>query len=211
MNFSISRYKRDLEMALGILKLKSRQVYGDCVHLCESMGKDGTKQFLKTNKNFSWHERRYIYLEHKIWFAFKFRNCQQFLNFSLFRPILFTFGSSGNLLIFVVMRRGSLKKISTCFYMSVLGLVDTGERGGSGLAWYTLKSYASIELLTFRCLRADGQTVKISKRLVFIQVIATLRWRLLLPINLWFWDHVTSTSKIYFLECINRVPLQPVR
>ena len=33
MNFSIGWYNGDLEMALGILKLKPRQVYGDCVHL----------------------------------------------------------------------------------------------------------------------------------------------------------------------------------
>ena len=33
MNFSIGWYHGGLEMALGILKLKSRQVYGDCVHL----------------------------------------------------------------------------------------------------------------------------------------------------------------------------------
>ncbi len=34
MNFSIGWYNGDLQMALGILKLKSHQVYGDCVHLC---------------------------------------------------------------------------------------------------------------------------------------------------------------------------------
>ena len=34
---------------------------------------------------------------------------------------------SGNLLSFVVLRRGELKKISTCFYMSVLALADTGR------------------------------------------------------------------------------------
>ena len=45
----------------------------------------------------------------------------------LYSPVLFVFGSSGNLLICIVMRRGSLKKISTCFYMAVLGLLDTGK------------------------------------------------------------------------------------
>ena len=42
-------------------------------------------------------------------------------------PILITFGTFGNLLVFVVMRRGSLKHVSTCFYMSILALADTGN------------------------------------------------------------------------------------
>ena len=44
------------------------------------------------------------------------------------RPILIIGGTIGNLLSFYVMRRGSLKKVSTCFYMSILALVDTGKR-----------------------------------------------------------------------------------
>ena len=38
-------------------------------------------------------------------------------------PIL---GGFGNILTFIVMRRGSLKDVSTCFYMSILALADTG-------------------------------------------------------------------------------------
>ena len=36
-------------------------------------------------------------------------------------------GGFGNILTFIVMRRGSLKEVSTCFYMSVLALADTGK------------------------------------------------------------------------------------
>ena len=37
------------------------------------------------------------------------------------------FGGIGNILTFIVMQRGSLKEVSTCFYMSVLALADTGK------------------------------------------------------------------------------------
>ena len=43
------------------------------------------------------------------------------------RPPIILLGSIGNLLIFFVMRRGLLKHVSTCFYMAILGLADTGE------------------------------------------------------------------------------------
>ena len=33
----------------------------------------------------------------------------------------------GNLLTFCVMRRGSMNKVSICFYMAILALADTGE------------------------------------------------------------------------------------
>ena len=42
-------------------------------------------------------------------------------------PFLIIFGSVGNLLTFVVMRRGSMKHVSTCFYMAILALADTGK------------------------------------------------------------------------------------
>ena len=38
------------------------------------------------------------------------------------------FGGFGNILTFIVMRRGSLKEVSTGFYMSVLALADTGKK-----------------------------------------------------------------------------------
>ena len=43
------------------------------------------------------------------------------------RPTLVVFGTIGNSLSFYIMRKSSLKKLSTCFYMSILALVDTGE------------------------------------------------------------------------------------
>ena len=43
------------------------------------------------------------------------------------RPFLVVFGTIGNALSFYIMRKSSLKKLSTCFYMSILSLADTGE------------------------------------------------------------------------------------
>ena len=43
------------------------------------------------------------------------------------RPTLVVFGTIGNTLSFYIMRRTSLKNLSTCFYMSILALADTGE------------------------------------------------------------------------------------
>ena len=43
------------------------------------------------------------------------------------RPLLIVFGTTGNVLSFLVTRRGSLKTVSTCFYMSILALADTGR------------------------------------------------------------------------------------
>ena len=37
------------------------------------------------------------------------------------------FGGFGNILTFIVMQRGSLQNVSTCFYMSMLALADTGK------------------------------------------------------------------------------------
>ena len=37
------------------------------------------------------------------------------------------FGGFGNILTFIVMQRASLKDVSTCFYMSMLALADTGK------------------------------------------------------------------------------------
>ena len=45
----------------------------------------------------------------------------------VFYMIIIIFGTIGNILTFIVMRRGSLKDVSTCFYMSILALADTGE------------------------------------------------------------------------------------
>ena len=43
------------------------------------------------------------------------------------RPPIIILGTIGNLLTFFTMQRGSLKHVSTCFYMGILGLADTGE------------------------------------------------------------------------------------
>ena len=48
------------------------------------------------------------------------------------RPTLVVFGTIGNTLSFYIMRRSSLKRLSTCFYMSILALADTGE-------WFYIK------------------------------------------------------------------------
>ena len=45
----------------------------------------------------------------------------------IFRPILFIFGSAGNCLSFYIMRGTALKNVSSCFYMSILALADTGK------------------------------------------------------------------------------------
>ena len=43
------------------------------------------------------------------------------------RPTLVVFGTIGNTLSFYIMRKSSLKHLSTCFYMSILAMADTGE------------------------------------------------------------------------------------
>ena len=43
------------------------------------------------------------------------------------QSILIVVGSIGNLLSFYIMRRGSLKKSSTCFHIPILVLADTGN------------------------------------------------------------------------------------
>ena len=44
------------------------------------------------------------------------------------RPILIVFGTIANFLSFYVMRRTSLKEVSSCFYMSLLALADTSKQ-----------------------------------------------------------------------------------
>ena len=45
----------------------------------------------------------------------------------IFRPILITVGTIGNCLTIYIMRRTSLKHLSTCFYMFVLALADSSK------------------------------------------------------------------------------------
>ena len=42
--------------------------------------------------------------------------------------IIIIFGTVGNIPSFYIMRRSSLKHLSTCFYMAILALADTGEQ-----------------------------------------------------------------------------------
>ena len=66
--------------------------------------------------------------------TYQFANASRTVNI-IVRPILIVFGTTGNLLSFYVMRKGSLRKVSTCFYLSILALADT--------AWYiTLFTYS---------------------------------------------------------------------
>ena len=52
----------------------------------------------------------------------------QFMVFRVTYIIIIIGGTFGNILTFIVMQRGSLKEVSTCFYMSILALVDTGKQ-----------------------------------------------------------------------------------
>ena len=45
------------------------------------------------------------------------------------RPPIILLGTVGNLLTFFAMERGSLKNMSTLFYMVILALADTGKSG----------------------------------------------------------------------------------
>ena len=41
--------------------------------------------------------------------------------------IIIGFGTISNIVVFIVMGKGSLADVSTCFYMRVLALADTGK------------------------------------------------------------------------------------
>ena len=43
------------------------------------------------------------------------------------RPILIVVGTVGNILTIYIMRKTSLRNVSSCFYMSILGLADTSK------------------------------------------------------------------------------------
>ena len=69
-------------------------------------------KLLNTSSNDSGQQDPLVKIKEMIWF--------------ISHPILIIFGTFGNVLVFIVMRRGSLKNVSTCFYMSILALADTG-------------------------------------------------------------------------------------
>ena len=43
-------------------------------------------------------------------------------------PIIVLLGTFWNVLTFIVMQKGSLKRVSSCFYMSILAVADTGKQ-----------------------------------------------------------------------------------
>ena len=43
------------------------------------------------------------------------------------RPVLIVFGTIGNGLSFYIMRQDSMKKMSTCFYLSIIAVSDTSK------------------------------------------------------------------------------------
>ena len=51
----------------------------------------------------------------------------QRLTYVILFPFFIIFGTIGNILIFIVMRRGLLKDICTCYYMAMLALADIGK------------------------------------------------------------------------------------
>ena len=50
-----------------------------------------------------------------------------YMVYNIFLPVFIIFGSVGNILTIIIMRKGSLKDVSTCFYMSILAVADTGK------------------------------------------------------------------------------------
>ena len=60
------------------------------------------------------------------WTASKEEEIARMLNLVI-RPVLIVFGTIGNGLSFYIMRQGPLKKMSTCFYLSILALADTSK------------------------------------------------------------------------------------
>ena len=51
----------------------------------------------------------------------------QRLTYVILFPFFIIFGTIGNILIFIVMRRGLLKDICTCYYMAMLSVADIGK------------------------------------------------------------------------------------
>ena len=47
--------------------------------------------------------------------------------FVVLGPVFLILGSAGNILSLAVLRSGEFKELSTCFYMSVLAVMDTGR------------------------------------------------------------------------------------
>ena len=61
-----------------------------------------------------------------------------------FYPVIIIIGTIGNLVTFIVMQRRSLKHSSTCFYMAVLALSDTGRIHLCVSTWLYLPSVTQV-------------------------------------------------------------------
>ena len=93
--------------------------------------------------------------------------------FKIVIPILFLLGNVGNITSFVILRTGELKKLSTCFYMSVLAVVDTGKTYSFDCVKYShpqrvsRKIYSVSVEITNVCLHYDcfGQNFVVSDRI----------------------------------------------
>ena len=77
----------------------------------------------------------------------------------ILRPVLIIFGTVGNVLSFWVLMGSSLRKISTCFYLSILAISDTG--------WYNAFFFQNIREVFFRN-STPGRSDKSTGRLQFI-------------------------------------------
>ena len=69
-------------------------------------------------------ERISLVAEQVIWTSEEIARLIQIIS----RPILTIVGTIGNCLILYVMRRTSLRNVSTCFYMFLLALADSGKK-----------------------------------------------------------------------------------
>ena len=95
-------------------------------------------------------------------------------------PSIIIVGTIGNLLTFFVMRRGTLKHSSTCFYMAILALADTGK-GDFTIdinLFMLLNKTKSVKLLykqnkyTWNYFQLSKHITKISKRWTFFETTA---------------------------------------
>ena len=59
-------------------------------------------------------------------YKLKYREIARWIHM-IVRPIIIVIGTTGNCLSFYIMRRTSLKNVSSCFYMSMLALADTSK------------------------------------------------------------------------------------
>ena len=64
--------------------------------------------------------------ENKLAEFLRLREIVRLMDLSALPPFI-VLGTLGNALAFIVMRRGSMRHVSTCFYMAILALADTGQ------------------------------------------------------------------------------------